>query len=106
MTDFWYEAKLFVKHSTNIEEGTLHVVVGVLVWLTLAMLLRRPVSSWLPWLGLAAVIVLNELVDLGVVREWPHPGIQYGESAADLFLTMLVPTVILLAVRWRPEMFD
>ncbi len=104
MLSFWYEAKMFVKHSTEIEEGTLHVLVGVLIWLVFAMLSRRRVSSWLPWFGLLAVIVLNEVVDLGA-EPWPDRSMQYGESASDLILTMLLPTVILLAVRWRPEMF-
>ncbi len=100
----WYEAKLFIEHSTRIEHGTLHVVVGVLAWLALAMLFRRPVSSSEPWLALLVLTIWNELVDLSVER-WPHPGMQYGEGTADLILTMLLPTVILLAVRWRPEIF-
>lgn len=95
---------LFVEHSTNIKNDTLHVVLCVLAWLALAMLWRRSVSSWRPWLVLLALTVWNEFVDLPAER-WPYPGMQYGEFAADLILTMLLPTLILLAVRWRPEMF-
>ena len=100
----WYEAKLFVERATSIEHGTLHLVVGALVWLGLVMVFRCRVTSPGPWLAVLALAVWNEVIDIGIER-WPHPGMQYGEGAADLVLTMLMPTVILLAVRYRPEIF-
>lgn len=100
----WHEGKLFIEHSLAIEHGTLHVIVGVLLWLAFALLLRRPLSTWLPWLWLFAVILWNETVDLWM-EKWPHPGMQYGEGAKDILLTMLVPTIILFASRARPDLF-
>jgi hypothetical protein len=100
----WHQAKLFVEHSVAIAHGTLHVILGVLIWLALALLMRRPVTSWYPWLWLLAIILWNETVDLWTER-WPDPGQQYGEGFKDLMLTMLVPTIIMFAARTRPDLF-
>jgi hypothetical protein len=51
-----------------------------------------------------ALILWNETVDLWV-EQWPDPGMQYGEGAKDVLLTMIVPTVLLFAVRIRPDLF-
>ena len=102
---FWHQAKLFIEHSVRIEHGTIHVVAGVLIWLALAVVFRRSVTSRLPWLGLFALILWNETVDLWVER-WPDPGTQYGEGAKDILLTMLVPTIIMVAVIFRPQLFQ
>ena len=103
MTD-WYQAKLFVEHSVAASNDSLHVIIGVLVQLAAALLLQRPVSSWRPWLVVLVLILWNESVDLWVER-WPQPGMQYGEGARDIVLTMLLPTVLLLAARLRPDLF-
>ena len=100
----WKQGKLFVEHSLSLTNDSLHVIVGVLAWLVLALLLRRPLSSWRPWLALVVLLLLNEVVDRWTER-WPNPGHQYGEAAKDLLLTMIVPTVLLFAVRYRPDLF-
>lgn len=101
----WHEAKVFIEYSLRIEHGTLHVLAGMILWLVFALLVRRPISSWLPWLMAFAVILWNEGVDLWF-EVWPEPGRQYGEGAKDVFLTMFVPTVLMLAVRVRPDLFQ
>jgi hypothetical protein len=103
MTD-WHQAKLFIEHSVHVAHDTLHVIVGVLLWIAFALGLRRPLSSTLPWAWLLAVILWNETVDLWV-EQWPDPGMQYGEGAKDLILTMLLPTLLMLAMRLRPDLF-
>jgi len=100
----WYQGKLFVEHSLAISHDSLHVLVGVLLWVALGLLLRRPLTSWRPWLWLLADILWNETVDLWVER-WPDPGMQYGEGAKDLLLTMIIPTVLMWAARARPDLF-
>jgi hypothetical protein len=58
----------------------------------------------MPWLWLFAFILWNETVDLWVER-WPDPGQQYGEGAKDLVLTMALPTLLMWAMRVRPDLF-
>ncbi len=99
----WHQAKLFVEHAVTINHDTLHVIVGVLFWLALALLTRRPITSWYPWLWLFAIIFWNETVDLWT-EQWPDPGHQYGEGAKDLVLTMFIPTLIMFAGRARPDL--
>lgn len=97
----YHEAKLFVEHAVSIEHGTLHVLIGMLAWLAIALLSGRAVSSWFPWSALLVLEIWNEAVDLWV-EQWPHPGMQYGEGAKDLILTMLLPTIFLAVARIRP----
>jgi hypothetical protein len=100
----WYQSKLFIEHAVRISHDSLHVLVGVPLWLALALVLRRPVTSWTPWLWLLAFIGWNETVDLWM-EHWPDPGMQYGEGARDVALTMLIPTLLLFAARLRPDLF-
>ena len=100
----WHQGKLFVEHSLTINHDSLHIFVGVLLWVALGLLLRRRLTSWRPWLWLFAIIFWNETVDLWVER-WPDPGQQYGEGAKDLLLTMAVPTILMFTARWRPDLF-
>ena len=100
----WHEGKLFIEHSVSINHDALHVIVGVLVWLIMGAVTRRPLSALRPWLWLLAIIGWNETVDLWV-EQWPDPGQQYGEGAKDLFLTMTVPTIMMFASRLRPDLF-
>ena len=100
----WYQGKLFIEHAIAISHDSLHILVGVLLWLVLGLVLRRPLTAWWPWLWLFALILWNEAVDLWV-EQWPDPGQQYGESAKDLLLTMAVPTIIMIAARSRPDLF-
>ena len=100
----WHQGKLFIEHAGIVSNDALHVFFGVAVWLVAALLVRRPISSWRPWLWLLAIIAWSETVDLWV-EQWPDPGQQYGEGAKDLVLTMAVPTLLMLAARLRPDLF-
>lgn len=100
----WHQGKLFIEHSLAISHNSLHIFVGVLAWIAIGLLLRRPLTAWTPWLWVLALILWNETVDLWI-EQWPDPGQQYGEGAKDLLLTMFVPTVIMFAARFRPDLF-
>ena len=86
----WYEAKTFIEHAIFFSSDALHVLVGTVVWVAIAMIWRRPLSNWRPWFALLGLLILNEAVDLWVER-WPDLAMQYGESAKDLLLTMVLP---------------
>jgi hypothetical protein len=101
----WHQAKLFIEHAVTLDHDALHVIVGVLLWLALGLLTRRSLAYWMPWWFLLAVILWNETVDLWT-EQWPDPGQQYGEGAKDLLITMTVPTILLFAIRLRPDLFS
>ncbi len=100
----WHQGKLFIEHSLSISHDSLHIVIGVMLWLVFALLFKRPLTTWLPWQWLLAVILWNEAVDLWI-EQWPDPGQQYGEGAKDILLTLAVPTLIMVAARRRPDLF-
>ena len=99
------ELKHFVERSISFTPDSLHVIAGVLLLVAAAALLRKPISTWWPWLAVLLCASLNEVADLSL-KPWPNPGMQYGETAKDLLLTMALPTVLLLAARTFPGIFE
>jgi hypothetical protein len=99
----WYQFKLFLEHASGISMDALHVLVGFLIFLLSAQLLKRSVESPLPWLALLTLELGNEAYDLHV-ELWPDPGSQLGEGVKDIMLTMALPTLVLLLARWRPAL--
>lgn len=102
--DEWHQSKLFVEHSLAVEHDALHMATGVLLWMAIGFLLRKPLSAWAPFLWMTAIILWNEAVDFWV-EIWPDPGQQFGEGFKDLVLTILVPGLMMLLIRTRPQMF-
>lgn len=100
----WHQGKLFAEHSLSVEHDALHVIVGLLAWIGIALLSRRPLSSPRPLLWLIALILWNETVDLWV-EQWPDLGMQLGEGFKDLILTILLPGLLMVLIRWRPQLF-
>jgi len=100
----WYDAKMFIEHASVVNSDGLHVLIGVLAWLVVALALRRSLADRSPWLILLVLTLLNECVDLWV-EQWPDKAMQFGESAKDILLTMTLPTILLFAVRLKPNLF-
>ena len=96
----WHSTKVLVEQSIPISHDSLHVIVGVLVWILLASASKNWIASHSAWLGLAGIIICNEAVDLSV-EHWPDRGHQFVESAKDLILTLLLPTLLLVLARRR-----
>ena len=101
----WYQVKLFLEHASGISMDALHILVGFLVFVFAAQLLKRSVASPLPWLALLILELANEAYDLHV-ELWPDPGSQLGEGVKDILLTMALPTVVLCLTRWRPALLN
>jgi hypothetical protein len=100
----WHEWKLFFERTVAFSNDSVHVIGGVLIQLAAALLLRKPLSSWWPWLVVLLLALINEFIDLWV-EQWPEPAMQYGEGFKDLLLTMMLPTVLLLSLRVFPSLF-
>lgn len=99
----WYQLKLFAHHATGWSMDALHVVAGVLLQMLFATLLRSSLRRPLPLLLVVGFALLNEANDL-LLEEWPQAAMQWGESAKDLLLTLLLPTCLYLAARHRPKL--
>ena len=100
----WYQAKMFIEHVSFVSSDALHVIAGVVIWILIALALRRPLSSGVPLAWLLIILLFNEAVDLWVER-WPDLAMQYGESAKDLMVTMALPALLMALVRLRPQLF-
>ncbi|MBA3512067.1 hypothetical protein [Sphingomonas sp.] len=99
----WHQFKLLVEHSTGISMDALHILVGVLIQLLVAVLFKSSVARWRPLLAVLALVLINEVNDF-LVDVWPDPGMQLGEALKDIVLTMLIPSLIFVLARRRPEL--
>ena len=99
----WYQFKLFLLHSAGFSMDALHVIAGVVVQLASAALLRTTLARPLPLLIVLLLAIANEANVLRV-EQWPEPGMQYGEGAKDIALTLLLPLLIFLVARYRPKL--
>lgn len=103
-TGDWGAAKIFIGRFFGVSHDALHVIAGVLLQLLLAALFRSSVARFWPWGVVLLAELANEWIDLRITR-WPSLSEQLGEGAKDLALTMLLPTVLLLAARFWPQTF-
>ena len=92
------QAKLSIVESLGLSKDALHIHVGLAVMLAAALVLRRPLSSPLPWVAALAAAVAGELWDA-----WDDLGtlghLRMGAGAHDLLNTLVWPTVLLILAR-------
>ncbi len=99
----WYQLKLFAEHSTGVSMDALHVIAGVVLQVLVAALFKSSLARPLPLLAVLALEIVNEANDFRV-EIWPDPGMQFGEAAKDIILTMLIPTLIFVIARGKPKL--
>lgn len=97
----WHHIKAFIEQMAGFSHDAIHVLVGGIGPLIVARLSRRTVASWLPWLAMLVLILLNEAADLAW-EQWDDLARQYGDSAKDILLTMALPTVLMVTARRWP----
>lgn len=100
----WYQAKLFFQHASGVSMDALHVMAGATLHLIIAFVFRSSVARPFPLLALLILELVNEASDLRVDL-WPLPGMQFGELAKDVVLTMFVPTLLFMVARYRSQLF-
>jgi hypothetical protein len=100
----WHHIKDWLEHAIGLNMDALHVYAGVFLQLLFALILRRPLSSLWPWLGVAALEFANEVYDY-TYEVWPIRDIQFAEGLRDMWNTMAMPTLLLLLVRYVPCLF-
>jgi hypothetical protein len=96
----WYQVKLAAIEATGLSRDALHILFGIGGHLLAAIVLRRALASRLPWLCVLVAEALNELWDLNY-EDWPDRPM-WPESVQDLWVTMLVPTVVMIVARYFP----
>lgn len=101
----WYQVKVALATAVGVSHDALHVLLGVLAQVVLALLLGRRLSHPLPWLVVLMAALLNEWSDFRL-ELWPDQAAQWGESLKDMLVTMLLPTLLLLLARYHPRLFD
>ncbi len=100
----WHLIKQWLSGVSGLDMDSLHIHVGVLAQVAVALILRRRLSSVWPWLAVAAAVLGNEIYDYQYER-WPTRREQFLEGVKDLWNTMLLPTVLLLLARFAPGLF-
>lgn len=103
ITPGWVAFKDLVEQAMHLPESAIHVLAGVVLQLLFALIMRRSLRDWAPWLGVLLLELANEVLDLTEV--WPGEGDrQLAESVSDVFVTMLLPSLLLLVARLRPQL--
>ena len=101
----WHQVKEWLSATSGLDMDALHVYAGVLCQIAAALLLRRRLSSPWPLLVIAAIVIANEVYDYRY-EVWPDRAIQRAESYRDIWNTLLLPTILLLIVRFVPCLFS
>lgn len=94
--NFWYESKALLKDLILISEGSMHVHLGLALFVIGALLLRKRKRGLLvAWLCVVVVQMCNELLD---ARDWINwtGTVNWTEFAKDTVSTLFWPSVLLL----------
>ena len=94
----WLQFKTELVRATALSRDALHIYIGLAVQLAAALLLRRKLGDWLPWLAVLALAVGNEVADLWV-DIWPEHAFQAASAIHDLVNTMILPTAVMAFAR-------
>ena len=82
----------------GISKDALHIHIGLALFFGLVLLLRPRPNSLLPWLGVLAFEIANELFD---IFHWYNGRFSFeiGDAFKDIVNTMLWPTVAMVTIR-------
>ena len=83
----------------GISKDALHIHIGLAIFFGLVLLFRRRPNSLLPWLGVLAFEIANELFD---IFHWHNGGFSFetGDVVKDIVNTMVWPTVAMVTLRF------
>lgn len=99
----WFTIKMWIESSISFSPKALHPIVGVVLQLAFAAILRTSVAKPMPWLIVLALELANEWTDL-TIDVWPNRSDQIAGSMTDVMLTMILPTLLFLAARYYPSL--
>ena len=93
------QTKLFLVEHLALAKDALHIYVALAVFLGACLVFRWKAAQWKPWLAVLAAALLGEAWDLRDSLVYDTP-IALANNWKDVWNTMLVPTVLMLAARY------
>ena len=90
--------KQWLVPAIGLSQDSLHTYAGFILFFAAALVLRKPPSSWIPWLILLVVAVSKELYDIVFDLRVPGKWIPF-KSLVDVLSIMIWPTLIMFMVR-------
>jgi hypothetical protein len=100
----WVDFKDLASHL-GVAKDALHIYLAFSIQVAAAALLRRPMSSWIPWACVLAAELLNEFLDIHYGEELQMQEWQVLGAKHDVLNTMALPTLLLLLCRYAPGLF-
>ncbi|MGZ8348530.1 MAG: hypothetical protein ACXWU2_00770 [Allosphingosinicella sp.] len=98
----WIVVKESVATWTGLDHDALQLLAALPLSLGAALVLRRPLSHFAPWLTVLFVGIANEAVS--GFADGAFEAAELGQSQQDLLLLMALPSVLFLIARYFPAM--
>jgi len=88
-----------------IAKDALHIYFAFVIQIAAALVFRKSLASFVPWLAVLAFELVNEGLDMWLgeeahLKQWQFAGAQH-----DIINTMILPTALLLLCRFSPRLF-
>lgn len=96
----WQQIKETIAVWTDLERDALHIYAALIAQVGSALILRRSLAHWAPWLFVLLLALANEVLDMygdSLVEQWEHDA-----ALHDMWNTMLLPSLLLLLARFAP----
>ncbi len=89
-----------------LEKDALHVYAAFAIQVAAALVMRKSLGHWGPWLMVLGFALINESLDMLLGEEASIKPWQVRGAAHDLVNTMVLPTALLILSRFRPGLFS
>ena len=93
------QAKIYLVETTGLARDALHIYVALGLFVACCLLFGWKAREWRPWLVVLLAAIAGEVLDIRDTMAKSAP-LQLGESWKDLWNTMVLPTVLMLAARY------
>lgn len=92
------QTKLAIIEHVHLAKDALHIYVALIVFFGSCILFKWKAHGWRPWFAVLAVCLIGELWDIRDRIVFGKP-IMLAANWKDIWNTMLVPSIVMLAAR-------